>query len=82
MARLYAKHNNQPSALGSYLRAAATSPEREDLARAIMELYRTLGQPQAAIETYERLEAELRQTLNVAPGPQTTELVESIRASM
>jgi len=82
MARIYAKRGEKPSALGSYLRAAATSPEREDLARAIMELYRALGQPQAAIDTFERLEAELKQTLNVTPGPQTTELADSIRATL
>lgn len=57
MARLYARRGDKENALGCYLRAAATSPEREDLARAIMELYRALGQPAAALETYERLES-------------------------
>lgn len=82
MARIYAKQDNKAHALGCYLRAAATSPEREDLARAIMELYRALGQPAEALETYERLEAELRQSLNVSPGPQTSELADAIRAEL
>ncbi len=82
VARIYAKRGDRLSALGCYLRASATSPEREDLARAIMELYRALGQPQAALETYERLEAELKRTLDVSPGPQTTELAAAIRASL
>lgn len=82
MARIYAKHDDKANALGCYLRAAATSPEREDLARAIMELYRALGQPAEALETYERLEAELKQTLNVSPGPRTSELANAIRAEL
>jgi DNA-binding SARP family transcriptional activator len=82
MARLYARRGDKENALGCYLRAAATSPEREDLARAIMELYRALGQPAAALETYERLEAELKKTLNVSPGPQTSELAAAIRSEM
>ena len=70
------------SALGYFLRAAATSPQREDLARAIMELYRSLGQPREALETYERLEQELKRTLDVKPAPQTTELADEIRAML
>ncbi|MBN1201444.1 MAG: bacterial transcriptional activator domain-containing protein [Anaerolineae bacterium] len=78
LARIFRERGDKISALGYYLRAAATNPQREDLARIIMELYRDLGQPQAAIETYERLEAELKHTLDVPPGPQTVELAESI----
>lgn len=82
LARIYRNRGDAQNALGCYLRAAATSPQREDLARSIMELYRDLGQPEAALETYERLESELRDTLNVAPSPQTTELADVIRASL
>jgi len=80
LARIYKTHDYKHHALGCFLRAAATSPQREDLARAIMELYRDLGRPRAALETFERLESELRNTLGVSPAPQTIELAETIRA--
>lgn len=82
LARVYRSQNVPLSALGYFLRAAATSPQREDLARAIMELYRSLGQPREALETYERLEQELKRTLDVKPAPQTTELADEIRAML
>lgn len=82
LARIYKTHDSKLSALGYFLRAAATSPQREDLARAIMELYQSLGKPRAALETYERLAAELKVSLNVSPAPQTTELAETIRAAL
>lgn len=80
LARIYKIRDDKVNALGCFLRAAATSPQREDLARAIMELYRDLGKPAAALETYERLEAELKSALKVSPSPQTEELAQGIRA--
>jgi DNA-binding SARP family transcriptional activator len=82
LARIYKHHNAPLDALGFYLRAAAASPQREDLARSIMELYRDLNRPAEALDIYERLEAELRNSLGVAPGPQTVELANQIHASM
>jgi DNA-binding SARP family transcriptional activator len=82
LARIYKQQDDKMNALGYFLRAAATSPQREDLARAIMELYADLGRPEDALETYDRLTGELKKSLNVAPGPQTTDLAKMIRASM
>ncbi len=82
LARIYERQEDQREALGFYLRAAATNPQREDLARAIMGLYERLGQPADALATYERLEAELQATLGVAPDRQTIELAERIRAKL
>lgn len=82
LARIYRNRKDPQNALGCYLRAAATSPQREDLARSIMELYRDLGRMDAALDTYERLEVELRQSLNVSPSPQTAELADEIRAAI
>jgi DNA-binding SARP family transcriptional activator len=82
LARIHQNRHTQLNALGYFLRAAATSPMREDLARAIMELYQDLGRPQEALATYDRLAAELRASLKVEPAPQTVELAETIRASM
>ncbi|MBN1679991.1 MAG: bacterial transcriptional activator domain-containing protein [Anaerolineae bacterium] len=82
LARIYRDRDDKLNALGYYLRAAATNPQREDLARAIMELYRDLGQFSFALETYDRLEAEIKRTLNVSPAPQTIALSESIRSML
>jgi DNA-binding SARP family transcriptional activator len=64
------------------LRASAASPQREDLARSIMELYRELGKPADALDAYQRLEGELRRTLGVTPGSQSVELAKQIRAAL
>jgi DNA-binding SARP family transcriptional activator len=82
LARIYKNRDAKLDALGYYLRAAATSPQREDLARSIMELYRDLNRPADALETYQRLESELKNTLGVTPGPQTVELAKQIRARL
>jgi DNA-binding SARP family transcriptional activator len=82
LARVYRNQDVPLNALGYFLRAAATSPQREDLARAIMELYRGLGKPREALDTFERLEHELKRTLDVSPAPQTTELADEIRGTL
>ncbi len=80
LARIYRNRDDAQNALGCYLRAAATSPQREDLARSIMELYRDLGRPRDALDVYDRLESELQSTLNVPASPQTAELAAEIRS--
>jgi DNA-binding SARP family transcriptional activator len=82
LARIYKIHNAPLDALGYFLRAAATSPQREDLARSIMELYYNLGRPADALDTYQRLESELKSSLGVTPGPQTVELAKQIRTAL
>jgi DNA-binding SARP family transcriptional activator len=80
LARIYKNRNDLHNALGYFLRALAASPQREDLARAAMELYAHLGQTSAALEVYDRLEFELKQSLGVAPSNPTIDLAKSIRA--
>jgi DNA-binding SARP family transcriptional activator len=80
LAKMVEKSENPARALGLYLRAALTNPQREDLARSIMLLYQELDSPEDAIATYERLEAELERSLGVSPAPQLQELLESIQA--
>lgn len=81
LARIYERQNAPQQALGYFLRAAATNPQREDLARAIMELYQQLGHPADALATYERLESELMSSLGVGPDKLTVELANQIRAT-
>jgi len=80
LAKMVEKSGDLPRALGLYLRAAMTNPQREDLARSIMSLYRDLGKHLDAIYTYERLENQLETNLGVSPAPQLQELRDSILA--
>ncbi len=82
LAKIVEKSGDIRRALGLYVRAAVTTPQREDLARSIMSLYRDLGKHEDAILTYERLEAELETNLGVSPAPQLQELRDFIRSEM
>ncbi len=82
LAEIYRHQDAKQESLGFYLRAAATNPQREDLARAIMGLYRDLGKPEDALATYARLERELQGSLGVSPDHQTVHLAEDIRADL
>lgn len=78
LAKIVEKSGELARALGLYLRAAVTNPQREDLARSIMLLYQELGSYEDAIATYERLEAELERSLGVSPAPQLQDLLANI----
>jgi DNA-binding SARP family transcriptional activator len=80
LAKMVEKSGEFARALGLYVRAAMTNPQREDLARSIMLLYQELGQYEDAIATYDRLESELERSLGVSPAPQLQELRASIRS--
>lgn len=82
LARIYQNRGMAEDALGLYLRAAANIPHREDLVRTIMRIYRDLGQPIRALESFERLRDELNDRLDVAPDPETTGLAEEIKDSL
>jgi len=79
LARLYQHQGNNEQALGLYLRAAATMPQREDLARTIMGLYQQRNQPHRALAAYGRLAEELRAALRVEPSPETERLALQIQ---
>jgi len=79
LGKLRQRQGDTQEALGLYLRAATTQPHREDLARGIMSLFAELGQPDKALEIYQRLEDDLRQKLGVNPDRQTAELADQIR---
>jgi DNA-binding SARP family transcriptional activator len=81
LGKLRQRRGEMAEALGLFLRAARTQPHREDLARGIMSLYAELGQPERAVEIYNRLSTELKRKLGVDPDKKTIELAESIRRS-
>jgi len=61
-------------ALGLYLRAAVTNPQREDVAHKAMQIYQDMGMPGDALRVYERLKDEVQNSLGVAPNPTLREL--------
>ena len=79
LGRLRQRAGETQEALGLYLRASTTQPQREDLARGIMSLYASLGQSDKAIGVFNRLTDELKENLGVGPDRQTAELAEQIR---
>jgi len=82
LARLRDAQGEQHEALGLYLRAAATQPHREDLARAIMTLYDKLGEHERALTVFQSLTKDLKSRLNVSPDRRTIELADQIKARM
>lgn len=81
LARLAEEAGHREEALGLYIRALATHPQREDLARHIMRLYAESGKYAEAEATYKRLELELDKVVNIEPAPETRALITSIRAA-
>lgn len=82
LGKLKEQAGRPEEALGLYVRASATNPQREDLARSIMLLYRQLEMPEDAIATYRRLETELENTLGVSPARNLQELLAEIQAEV
>ncbi|MBI5669344.1 MAG: hypothetical protein HZC41_15175 [Chloroflexi bacterium] len=80
LGKLMEQSGRLEESLGLYVRASATNPQREDLARSIMLLYRQLGMRDDAIATYRRLEAELENSLGVSPARNLQELLAEIQA--
>jgi DNA-binding SARP family transcriptional activator len=79
LANLYDERGMSTNALGLYNRACGAYPQREDLARAQMRLCHKIGQSQRAMDAYDRLVAELKESLDVPPSPETRLLAEEIR---
>jgi DNA-binding SARP family transcriptional activator len=79
LGKLRQRQGETGEALGLYMRASRTQPQREDLARGIMLLFAELGQPDRALEVYNQLASELKRSLGVGPDRQTVELSEQIQ---
>ncbi len=78
LARLLEEKGQVKEALGLYSRAFGTYPQREDLARQQIRLYEQAGQPGRALAVYNRLVSELKESLGVAPSPETMALAEEV----
>ncbi len=80
LAKLYQQEGERERALGLYLRATATNPQREDVAGSIMTLYVELGQPERALDVYNNLERALADTLGISPAQWLQDLAANIRS--
>ncbi len=80
LAKVLEQRGEKPEALGLYVRASVTNPQREDIARSIMGLYSDFEMIDDAIATYQRLEEELDRSLGVPPSKETQELMLKIRS--
>jgi DNA-binding SARP family transcriptional activator len=78
LAKIKEQQGHTSEALGLYLRASTTNPQREDIARSIMQIYRAQGHHRDAIYIYERLENELERSLGVSPARSLQELAAAI----
>ncbi len=82
LAKVNEHRDDDRNALGLYLRAAQTNPQREDLALSVMRIYRELKMNADALTIYHRLQEELNRSLGVAPAPQLQELAAEIASEI
>jgi DNA-binding SARP family transcriptional activator len=82
LAKIHEREGRQRHALGLYLRALGTNPQREDLTQSVMRLYREMDLHGDALRAYQRLERELKTTLNVNPASHLRELANDIRSEI
>jgi two-component SAPR family response regulator len=80
LARSTEQNSDTRKALGFYIRAYATNPQREDVAGNIMKLYAQLGFNADALAIYDRLERELMNNLNISPAQWIQKLAMEIRS--
>lgn len=79
LAKLVEEEGKQAEALGLYLAAIATNPQREDVVYHSMLLCRDLGYFADALVIYDALVEELNRELNVEPAKHIQELAFSLR---
>jgi DNA-binding SARP family transcriptional activator len=79
LAKLAEEADNKAEALGLYLAAIATNPQREDVVYHSMLLCRDLGYYEEALVIYNALAEELNRELNVEPAKHIQELAILLR---
>ena len=71
LGRFYEGNQKYDYALNYYLRAVAEKPEREDVHRNVMNVYREIGDISAVVNQYKILEKALKSSLNIKPSQAT-----------
>ena len=78
LGRILEHQGDIDGALKHYGRALNATPEREDIHRQVMQLYFQKGDKAKAAAQFVILERSLKQTLNIAPSPETVALYKEI----
>jgi DNA-binding SARP family transcriptional activator len=78
--RIYQAQGDQDRAIGLYLCAQREMPEREDVCRILMNMYRERGEVARALTHYQQLTDRLKQTLHITPSKSTQMLYQEILA--
>ncbi len=78
LGRILEERKDIAGALKHYHRALVATPEREDIHRQVMALYLKQGDKTRAAAQYAILERSLKETLNIAPSPETVALYKQI----
>ena len=78
LARIYADQGNSDLALAYYIRAAGEQPDREDVHRAIMQLYADRRELDKVAAQYDLLRATLEERLAIAPSDETRKLYQKL----
>lgn len=80
LGRIYRQREQYDKAVGYFVRGVKEAPEREDIHREVMRCYWKLGMPGEAKMQFNRLEAMLRENLNINPARETRDLMEMIES--
>lgn len=78
IGRAYAKAQDSDQAIGFFLRALKEIPEREDIHRDLMKLYKESGKKDKAIEQYKLLCSVLDRKLSITPSKATQTVYKNI----
>ncbi|GAB4421270.1 MAG: hypothetical protein Kow00106_18130 [Anaerolineae bacterium] len=80
LGRYHYRQGELDRALGYLLRAVREKPDWEDIHRDVMTIYHQQGRIDEAVAQYQHLERTLQRMFKIAPGQQTRQLLEAIRA--
>ena len=81
LGRINKRRNDDPSALGYFIRALKETPGREDIHREVMSLYLRMGRKEDARQQYNKLVEYLRTNQNISPSRESKDLFKVIEAS-
>jgi two-component SAPR family response regulator len=81
LGRINKRRNDDPAALGYFIRALKETPGREDIHREIMSIYLRMGRKEDARQQYNKLVEYLRTNLNISPSRESKDLFKVIEAS-
>jgi len=78
LAQIYNNQGKDMLALNYYIRAIGEKPDREDVHRAVMQIYSDQGEIEAIKSQYSFLENILKESLDIEPSQETRELYETL----